>query len=183
MLDIALYFFGEAPQARIFLLLLAVDAEEERLVRAITNFDDGHLLHFGAHFCYPADVSALLGAGVDEAMRDSEGCIPRDVIGVDLGRNSERQMSRRKKLKVHRMLQRGPEYRARSWTWPAFDKEAEAGGRVIGGTAAPAAAAAEAAAAAAILSTLPATTPAPPFWVCESPPFRCANFPAEGGEP
>ena len=140
-LAVALYSSVEACQVRILRLLLTVDGEKGRSVWANTSFDDGHLLHFDALFCYPAAVCALLRAGADEAVHDSVGRIPRDVIGADLGRDGERQMDRGDEVSVRRMLQRCPVYRARSWAWPS-NEQADASGSGVGDTAAAAAAAA-----------------------------------------
>lgn len=113
MLAIALIYSVEARHETILRILLAVDGEEGRAVWANTNFTnlrDRRLLHIGARFCYPAAVSTLLGAGAEEEVHDSEGRTPRDVIGVGLGRDSERQIEQGKELEVRRMLQRGPAY-------------------------------------------------------------------------
>ncbi|CAM9985561.1 unnamed protein product, partial [Laminaria digitata] len=128
-------------RARILQLLLAVDGEERRLWWANINIGGMHLLHFGAAYCSTAAVSILLEAGADERTHDSEGSIPLDVIGADLGRDGECQMDRGEEVATRRMLQRGPAYRARSWAWPS-DEEADAGGSGDGDTAAAAAAAA-----------------------------------------
>lgn len=71
-------------------------------------------------------MSVLLEAGVDESVRGSEGRLPRDSIGLDRIRLGGR-MDRGKEVALHRMLKRGPAYRARSWAWPS-DEETYGGG-------------------------------------------------------
>ncbi|CAM9172060.1 unnamed protein product [Laminaria digitata] len=151
----ALFLAVTQRRARILRVLLTADGEEERSDWANIIVGDRPLLHSCASYCYPAGLSVLLEAGADEAARHS-GRIPRDVIGMDLGRDAESQMDRGKETAIRRMLQRGPAYRARSWAWPA-DEEADAGGSGDGGTAA----ATAAAAAAAVLSSSPTVPKAP----------------------
>ncbi|CAM9469429.1 unnamed protein product [Laminaria digitata] len=88
------------------------------------------LLHHAAGFCCPASVSVLLAEGADEAARNSAGRLPRDAIGVGLGRE-QLPMDRGKEVAIRRMLRQGPAYRARSWAWPA--REAGGGGGGGGG--------------------------------------------------
>ncbi|CAM9650834.1 unnamed protein product [Laminaria digitata] len=86
----------EVRQARILRLLLMADGERGRWQWANRNIDRRHLLHFAAGFCYPAAVSVLLEEGAHEVARDSEGCIPRDVLGVDFGQAGKPQRDRGK---------------------------------------------------------------------------------------
>lgn len=65
MLALALICSVQARHEAILRLLLAVDGEEGRAVRANTNFTnlrDRQLLHIGARFCYPADREHSLRA-------------------------------------------------------------------------------------------------------------------------
>ncbi|CAM9602212.1 unnamed protein product, partial [Laminaria digitata] len=114
-------------RARILRLLLTADGDEGLSEWANTYLKGNHLLHAGASWCCPAEVSILLEAGADEAARDWQGFIPRDVIGLNIGRDDEPQTNRGKEVAIHRMLQRGPAYQARSWAWPS-DNQADAGG-------------------------------------------------------
>ena len=133
-------------QPIILRLLLGADGEDKRSAWANNvTFKGEHLLHVGASYCCPAVVNVLLEAVANEAARNPEGRIPRDVIGVELGRDGEPQMNGMKEIAVRLMLERGPAYRARSWAWPS-DEEANAGDG--GGTTA--------AAAAGVLSSPPA---------------------------
>ena len=113
-----------------------MDGEDRRSHWANIKQRDGRLLHFAATRCYPAAVSLLLEAGADEGARDSEGRIPRAIIGMDICADEEVRVDRAKEV-VRRMLQRGPVYRARSWAWPS---DTDAGGSDDGDTAAVAAA-------------------------------------------
>ncbi|CAN0257689.1 unnamed protein product [Laminaria digitata] len=169
-------------QARILRLLLAADGAERRSWWANITFDTTPLLHYGAGFCYPAEVSVLLEAGADEAARDLKGRTPRDIIGLGVGRedgadeaalrakglialdiisrrlglDSVPRIDRGKKVAIRRMLQRGPAYQARSWAWPSDEEADDAGGSGGGETDA-----AAAAASAAVLSS-PLAAPKPP---------------------
>ncbi|CAN0418021.1 unnamed protein product [Laminaria digitata] len=120
-------------RASILPLLLAVDGEERRSKWANAISRGTSLLHCGAGYCYPAAVSVLLEAGADEGARDSQGRVPRDVVGLAVVRNEDEiQRDRGKEIAIRRMLQRGPACRARSWAWPC-DEIADAGGGSDGG--------------------------------------------------
>lgn len=112
----ALYSAVRYHQARILWLLLGAHGEDRRSEFANADLNDQKLLHCGAGFCSVAAVSVLLASGAEEAARDAKGRLPQDIIGADPRRG--RSMSRGQKLTVRRMLERGPAYRARSWTWP-----------------------------------------------------------------
>ncbi|CAN0183390.1 unnamed protein product [Laminaria digitata] len=120
-------------RARILRLLLALGGEEKRLEWANTDhaFSGRRLLDYAAACCYPAEVSVLLEAGADEAVRDSRGRTARDAVGTVNGVCPRKvQIGRREGAALRRMLERGPAYRARSWAWPSDDEEeADAGGR------------------------------------------------------
>lgn len=128
----ALYTAVQVHQAKILRLLLAASGEDRRSEWANANIEGRHLLHYAAGFCRRSAVGVLLEAGADEAARDLEGRIPRDVIGVDIGRGGGVQIDRGKEDVIRRMLQLGLAYRARSWAWTS-DEEADAGGGVGGG--------------------------------------------------
>ena len=119
----ALYASARFGQGRILRVLLRADREEMRSEWANISVMGKHLLHYGAGYCCPAAVSALLETGVDESARDLEGRLPRDALGVELGQGVS--MDQGKEVAIRRMLQRGPAYRARSWAWPS--EEADAG--------------------------------------------------------
>ncbi|CAM9595099.1 unnamed protein product [Laminaria digitata] len=135
----ALHRAVQAHSVRILRLLLAADGEERRSERANNSLNGACLLHCGAAFCSPAVVSVLLEAGADETARDSQGRIPRDIIGLFLGLDNYYRVDQGKdpgqEVAIRRMLQRGSAHRARSWAWPS-DKEADVGGSGDGGTAA-----------------------------------------------
>lgn len=123
----------QAHQARILRLLLAASGEDRRSEWANTNVKGRHLLHYAAGYCCHAAVGVLLEAGAGEAARDSEGRIPRDVVGVDIGRGDGVRIDRGKEDDIRRMLQLAPAYRARSWAWVS-DEDADAGGGGGGAT-------------------------------------------------
>ena len=131
-------------QVKSLRLLLTVNGDERRSEWANAYQNGRSLLHFGARCCYPAAVSTLLEAGADETARDANGWIPRDIIGVKVDRDVKRQVDQREEVAIHRMLQRGPAYRARSWAWPSTEAE-DAGCSGDGSTATTASAGAAAA--------------------------------------
>lgn len=106
--------------AKILRLLLAVDGEEKRPQWANTRCQDSTMLHVAAGMNCPALVNLLLAAGADEAGRDSKGCIAPDVVGLSLIEGVQNDPE--KELAIRRMLEQGPAYRARSWSWPAEKK-------------------------------------------------------------
>lgn len=57
--------------------------EEAQIHWASVELNGKSLLHHAARYCCPASVSVLLAEGADEAKLDSEGRVPRDIIGVD----------------------------------------------------------------------------------------------------
>lgn len=118
-LHFAIFGAVQQRQTKILQLLLAADGAEKRSHWANIKVDGKRLLHHaaGCYWC-PAAVSVLLAAGADEAALDSMGRIPRDTIGVDVGKEQP-TMDRGKEVAIRRMLAHGPAYRARSWAWPA----------------------------------------------------------------
>ena len=87
-----------------------------------------HLLDNGANCCCPATVSVLLEAGTVSTLPDSEGRIPRDVIGMDLDLGGQVQRDRGEEVAVRRILERAPAYRARSWVWPTEEASGDSYG-------------------------------------------------------
>ena len=111
----ALYTAARWSKPRVFQLLLVVDGEGWHSIWANTLLDGKRLLSllsFGTAYCYPAVMGVLLVAGADEAARETQGRIPRDVVGMALGRGLH--IDRGKEIAVRRMLERGLAYRARS---------------------------------------------------------------------
>ena len=113
-LPFAVFSAVETGHAKVLQLVLAADRRARRSHWANITLDGNRPLHLGASLCCPAAVNVLLAAGADEAVRDSQGRIPRDVIGVDSGIEGV-QTFREKEIAVRRMLEQGPAYRARSW--------------------------------------------------------------------
>ncbi|CAN0467933.1 unnamed protein product, partial [Scytosiphon promiscuus] len=73
----ALFVAISYRRARILRVLLTVDGEERRSELANSSPYGIPLIHDCARYCYPAAVSILLGAGAEEAARDSHGRIPQ----------------------------------------------------------------------------------------------------------
>ncbi|CAN0262068.1 unnamed protein product, partial [Laminaria digitata] len=69
----ALYASARFGQGKILRVLLGADGDGMRSAWANTGIMGKHLLHFGAGYCSPGAVSALLEAGADEGARDVEG--------------------------------------------------------------------------------------------------------------
>ena len=118
-LHFAIFGAIQHRQTKILQLLLAADGSEKRSHWANIKVDGKRLLHHAAGYYWcPAAVNILLAAGADEAALDSMGRIPRDTIGVDVGKEQP-MMNGGNEVAIRRMLEHGPAYRARSWAWPA----------------------------------------------------------------
>ena len=148
----ALYACSRFGRGRILRLLLGAEGYGVRSELASTSVMGERMLHVASGYCNPAAVSALLEAGADERALDVKGHVPRDVLGTNLAQGVEMDLG--KATAIHRMLQRGPAYRARSWAWPS----GESGGAGDGGDGRDPAGALAAAAAAAATAALPASS-------------------------
>lgn len=83
------------------------------------------ILHVAAKFCSIPGLHVLLSAGADTEHCDFQGKLAIDQIGSllpDDKKNGSMEAA------VLRMIQKGPAFRARSWTWP------DTVGPTLGGT-------------------------------------------------
>lgn len=115
-LNYALWMAIRVRRPRILRLLLTLDGHQGRSKHAEMNIDRVNLLGVSALAGYPAAVSVLLEAGADETALDPEVRYPQAFNNLCL--ETEVHMGRGRAVAIGRMLQHGPAYRARSWTWP-----------------------------------------------------------------
>lgn len=115
-------------------LLLMAQGKMLESLWANAEINGMRMLHFGAAYCCPDAVEVLLEAGADEGLPNSQGALPRDVIGSSLGMFV--RIDRGKAAAIRRMLARGapvpargaPVSRVRLRTLPAGGAD---GGSVI----------------------------------------------------
>lgn len=99
---------------RILQMVLCADGEEreEHFVR--NGMASAPVLHDSAAYGRLSITRACLAAGGNAWDVDQYGQLANDVVGTRV----EGQRSPRTEAAIHRMLQRAPAFRARSWLWP-----------------------------------------------------------------
>lgn len=113
----ALFFAVNCRQARILDKLVSVEGEKRRRYWANFNLKENMpILNVGAGQANPAIVGVLLAAGADE-MATHPGIV-RASDFVD-AREPVDEGDAENRAAIHRTLERGPAFRARSWTWPS----------------------------------------------------------------
>ena len=105
---------------RVLHMLLSVEGEDRRAFWAnLTVIGVVPYLLLAAAMSSVALVAVLLASGANADARDTDGKSARDYLGLkkQTGQRLDRETAH---AAICRMLERGPAFRARSWTYPSF---------------------------------------------------------------
>lgn len=103
-------------RTKILHVLLGAQGEEKRKFWASSSCEEVCMLPLAVERGHLASVIVLLAAGARELDPDTIGKLPKEYIGRAGGKEG---YDRAKEAAIGRVLEQGPAFRARSWTWPA----------------------------------------------------------------
>lgn len=118
VLETALRYTMPRWRTTILSMLLAAEGREGEQRWANCTFRGISLLHTAASYNALPNISVLLRAGADETAVCPTGETPHGAVGQNVKEDTRATGDPAEEAAVHRMLARGPAYRAHSYSWP-----------------------------------------------------------------